>query len=139
MPTVVLDNEAVQALRDRAHPKHQRALSYVQVIAGRKRRTGKAQPVLVPTAVRVEAGWDKTDPEAAFINLLGVRDAVLDDDAANRAARLVADHQVSVADSHIGAVVQALPTGAGPVTIISSDPKDMAKVANAAAVTVVYL
>ena len=71
---VVLDCEAIQALRDPGHPKHRRVVSHAQVVASRKRRAVAIQMV-VPTAVRVEAGWDRTG--------------------------------VSVADSHLGAVIQS--------------------------------
>ena len=53
---VVLDCEAVQALRDPGHPRHRRVVSQAQVVANRKRRAVAIQMV-VPTAVRVEAGW----------------------------------------------------------------------------------
>ena len=58
---VVLDNEAVQALRDPGHPKHRHVASQAQVVASRKRRAMAIQ-VVVPTAVRVEAGWDRASP-----------------------------------------------------------------------------
>ncbi len=50
---VLLDNEAVQALADPAHPKHPHVVSHAQVVASRKRR---ATPITlaVPTAMRVE-------------------------------------------------------------------------------------
>jgi hypothetical protein len=51
---VLLDNEAVQALADPAHPKHPHVVSHVQVVASRKRR---AMPITmaVPTAIRPRA------------------------------------------------------------------------------------
>lgn len=137
--TVILDNEAVQALWSAKHPKHRRALGYVQVIAVRKRKGRRAARVLVPTAVRVEAGWDRSAPEAAFINLLGIVDAPLDGVAANRAAAIARQHQVSVTDAHVGATLQLLPDGSGPVTIVSSDAKDMSTVAGNTPVTALGL
>jgi hypothetical protein len=56
---VVLDNEAVQALRDPAHPRHRHVISHAQVVTSRKSRA-VALELVVPTAVRVEAGWDRT-------------------------------------------------------------------------------
>src|SRR5688500_1895212 len=99
--TVVLDNEAVQALRSTAHPKHAQVIAHVQVVAQRKR---KAVPldVVVPAAVRVEAGWDRRMPAAALINHLRIIDAPLESTSANAAADLVARLHVSVADAHIG-------------------------------------
>lgn len=135
--TVVLDNEAVQALMSSDHPKHRRALAFVHVVAARKRKA-LGLDVAVPTAVRAEAGWDRTAPDAAFINLLRIRDVALDTGSADLGAALVAALAVSVADAHIGALIQARQ-GSGPVTVVSSDPADMRSVAGGADVTVVRL
>jgi hypothetical protein len=79
---VMLDNEAMQALRDPAHPKHRHVVSHAQAVASRKRRAAAIE-VVVPTAVRVEAGWDRTSPAWAFPNHLRIADVPLD--AANAA------------------------------------------------------
>jgi hypothetical protein len=65
--TVVFDNEAVAALADVHHPKHVAVLAMVEVTNQRRSRNQRLQ-VVVPTAVRVEAGWDRTDPAAANLN-----------------------------------------------------------------------
>jgi hypothetical protein len=103
---IVLDNEAVQALADPAHPKHRQVVSHAQVVASRKRR---AMPIslAVPTAVRVEAGWDRNSPSWAFLNRLRIGDVPLDTAQANAAAAIRDCTRVSVADAHVGAVVQA--------------------------------
>jgi predicted nucleic acid-binding protein len=119
---VVLDNEAVQALRDPAHSKHRRVVSHVQVVASRKRRA-EAIGILVPTAVRVEAGWDRTSPAWAFPNRLRTADAPLDTQSADTAAAVRARTGVSVADAHIGAVMRARRDT--QLTVITSDPGDM--------------
>jgi predicted nucleic acid-binding protein len=137
--TVILDNEAVQALWSAEHRKHRRALAYVQVVAVRKRKGRRAADIVVPVAVRVEVGWDRSDAGAAFLNLLGIRDAPLDSESGNRAAAIAAEHRVSVADAHLGATAQLLPEDAGPVIIISSDPGDMHAVAGSRPVTIVRL
>lgn len=134
---VILDNEAVQALMAVEHPKHRRALALVQVGAARKNKA-VALEVAVPTAVRAEAGWDRTSPEAAFVNLLRVRDFPLDTESADVAAALVSALGVSVADAHIGAVIRARH-GSAAITVLSSDPGDMRTVAGTAEVTVVRL
>jgi predicted nucleic acid-binding protein len=134
---LILDNEAVQALMSTEHPKHRRALSFVQVVARRKKKSADVAMV-VPTAVRVEAGWDRTAESAAFINLLRIRDGVLDGASANAAAAIVSAHGVSVADAHIGVVIRSRLDPSG-VTVLSSDPEDMRVVAGAATVTVVRL
>jgi hypothetical protein len=69
MRALVLDNEAVQALRDERHPKHRQVLAHLAGIVGRRRR-GREVAAVVPTSVRVEAGWDRTQPAAAAINRL---------------------------------------------------------------------
>jgi hypothetical protein len=119
---VVLDNEAVQALRDPAHSKHRRVVSHVQVVASRKRRA-EAIGILVPTAVRVEAGWDRTSPAWAFPNRLRTADSPLDTQSADTAAGVRARTGVSVANAHIGAVMRARRDT--QLTVITSDPGDM--------------
>jgi predicted nucleic acid-binding protein len=133
---VVLDNEPVQALADPAHPKHRQALSQVQVVANRKRR---AMPIsiAVPTAVRVEAGWDRTSTAWAFLNRLRILDAPLDTTHANLAAGIRYRARISVADAHIGAVVQTAP--ADDITVVTSDPADMRLAAGVRAATIVAM
>jgi hypothetical protein len=133
---VVLDNEAVQALRDPAHSKHRRVVSHVQVVASRKRR---AEPIgiVVPTAVRVEAGWDRTSSGWAFPNQLRIADSPLDTPAANTAAAIGASMGVSVAGAHVGAVARSIPDA--QVTIITSDPGDMRRIAGDADITIVTI
>ena len=135
--TVVLDNEAIQALCATGHPKHAQVIAHVQVVAQRKR---KAIPldVVVPTAIRVEAGWDRRAPAAALINHLRIRDVPLESASGNVAAGLVAGLHVSVADAHIGATVTVV-ADRGPVTIVTSDPDNMAAVADRVPVTIVTI
>lgn len=135
--TVVLDNEAVQALRSTTHPKHARVISHVQVVAQRKH---KAIPldVVAPTTVRVEAGWDRRAPAAALINHLRIADAPLDTATADVAAEVAARRHVSVADAHIGAVVRAVADH-GRVAVITSDPDDIAAVTDPVPATIVSI
>jgi len=62
---------------------------------------------VVPTAVRVEAGWDRTSPAWVFPNRLRITDSLLDTVSDNTAAGIRDRIGVSVADSHIGAVIQS--------------------------------
>lgn len=133
---VLLDNETVQALGDPAHSKHRRVVSHAQVVASRKRRAAAIE-LGVPTAVRVEAGWDRTRPSWAFANHLRIADLVLDAGGANAAAAIRNETAVSVPDAHMGAVIQSAP--ADRVTVITSDPDDMRLVAGDVAVTIVTL
>jgi hypothetical protein len=133
---VVLDCEAVQALRDPGHPKHRQVVSHAQVVANRKRRAAAIQMV-VPTAVRVEAGWDRTSPGWAFPNRLRIADSPLDTASANTAAGIRDRTGVSVADSHLGAVIQSAPDG--QITVVTSDPGDIRLVAGDKNVIVVTI
>jgi predicted nucleic acid-binding protein len=133
---VVLDNEAVQALRDPAHSRHRRVVSHVQVVVSRKRRA-EAIGIVVPAAVRVEAGWDRTSPAWAFPNGLRIADSPLDTPSANAAAAIRARTGVSVADAHIGAVMRS---GRGvQLTVSTSDPGDMRQLVEDADVTIVTI
>src|ERR1700730_18300403 len=130
---VVLDNEAVQALADPAHRKHRLVVSYAQVVASRKRRAAVIA-VVVPTAVRVGAGWDRTSPAWAFLNRLRIGDLPLDTAHASTAAAIRSRTGVSVADAHLGAVIQSAP--ADQITVVTSDPADMRLVAGDRDITV---
>ena len=133
---VVLDNEAVQALGSPRHPKHQRALGHMEAVERRKRRAA-AISLVVPTAVRVEAGWDRTSARWAFLNRLRIADVTLDAAHANAAAAIQQEAQVSVADAHVGAAIRSAPDV--DVTVITSDPADIRRVAGDCPVTVVAI
>lgn len=135
--TIVLDNEAVQALMSTKHRKHRRALAHAQVVATRKRRA-RTVKLVVPTAVRVEAGWDRTHPRDALINRLRIGDAPLDTPQANVAAALVDRYDIAVADAHLGATIHTAPT-ADPVTVITSDPTDIRHVTSGRSTVIVAL
>ncbi len=133
---VVLDSEAVQALSATTHPKHRKVVAYTQVVAGRKRRGAEVR-LVVPTVIRVEAGWSRPSSSWAFANHLRITDAALYATAADLAAVSRTDTGVSVADAHLGAVIQSLP--AEGVTVLTSDPEDMRRVAGDAFVTIVTI
>jgi predicted nucleic acid-binding protein len=133
---VMLDNEAVQALASPRHHKHKRALSYVEAVERRKRNAATIS-LLAPTSVRVEAGWDRTSAQWAFLNRLRIIDAPLDAACANTAAAIREQVQVSVADAHIGATVQTALDA--DVTVVTSDPEDIRRVSGDCPVTVVVI
>jgi hypothetical protein len=127
MRAVVLDNEAVQALGDAAHPKHRTVVAHLSGIVQRRRR-GAEVTAAVPTAVRVEAGWDRSAPDAAAINRFRIVDDVLDSAAANLAAKIKSELAgVSVADAHLGATVRVLAHD--EIVVLTSDPGDVVRVA----------
>jgi predicted amidohydrolase len=133
---VLLDNEAVQALRDPAHRKHRRVIGYV---LGSARSTARAVEVgvAVPTAVRVEAGWDRTAPSWAFVNQLGMVDIPLGSEHSDAAAGIRKRTGVSVAAAHLGAAIQMAESK--HVIVITSDPDDMRTVAEGKPIELVVL
>ena len=133
---VVLDNEAVEALARPHHLKHQRVLAHMEAVERRKRHAA-AITLVVPAAVRVEAGWDRTSPQWAFLNRLRIADVPLDAAHANAAATIHEQAQVSVADAHIGAAVRSAPNA--DITVITGDPADIRKVAGDHPVVVVTI
>jgi hypothetical protein len=133
---VLLDNEAVQALRDPAHRKHRRALGEIEFAFKRLARTLRVR-IAVPAAVRVEAGWDRTSPAWASVNRFPIADVPLDTTHANAAAGIVKRTGVSVARAHLGAAIQAAE--AHQVMVLTSDPGDMRRAAEGRRVDVVAL
>jgi predicted nucleic acid-binding protein len=133
---ILLDNEAVQALRDPAHRKHRRVAGEVEFAFKRAVRARRVR-VAVPAAVRVEAGWDRTAPAWAFINRFPIADIPLDTYHADTAAGIAKRTGVSAADANLGATIQA--TEADQVMVLTSDPGDMRKVAEGRQVNIVTL
>jgi predicted nucleic acid-binding protein len=126
--TIILDNEAVVALLDVTHPKHRSVLPFLEGTAQRRSRN-PARRVLVPVAVRVEAGWDRHSAGAAVINRVsGATDVPLDADSADGAQRLRQAAGVSVVDA---AVAEVARTARPPVVILTSDVDDMTRLARA--------
>jgi predicted nucleic acid-binding protein len=125
--TVLLDNEAVQALADATHRKHRRVMAVVEAVAARNLRRAGSARLVVPVAVRVEAGWDRRAPRAAAINHLRVDDMPLDTPVADRAARVRAELGVSVADAHLAAV---LGTTDAPHAVLTGDADDLHRIAS---------
>ncbi|MGH3830479.1 MAG: hypothetical protein ACRDRS_08505 [Pseudonocardiaceae bacterium] len=136
--SVVLDNEAVQAMLDPDHRKHRRVLAAVEAVTARSLRRAGSVRLVVPTAVRVEASWDRRAPGAAAINQLRADDAPLDRPAADHAADVRRVLGVSVADAHLAAVIA---NTTGPVAVLTSDVADIHRIAGYvhADVTVVAL
>jgi hypothetical protein len=122
---VVLDNEAVQGLLDPHHPKHRRVVALLTETNRRNLRRAGRITIIVSTAVRVEAGWDRTDPAGANANRLArPRDHVLGTAAADRATQLRAAAHVSVVDA---CVAEAAETAPRPVVVVTSDTQDMTR------------
>ncbi len=127
--SIVLDNEAVQALFDPTHRKHRAVLAHLEVRNQRQRRRQVVVQVLVPVAVRVEAGWDRTAPTAADINRISAAvDIDLRHAGADRAVQLRQATSVSVVDATVGQAAEAAPQ---PAVVLTSDTGDMTRLAAA--------
>jgi hypothetical protein len=103
----------------------------------RRKRQAAAVSLVVPTAVRVEAGWDRTSAQWAFLNRLRIMDIPLNVVHADAAAAIREQARVSVAAAHIGATVQSSPNV--DITVLTSDPADIRKVAGDRPITVVSI
>ena len=134
---VLLDNEAVQALGGGpAHLKHRRVVYEVLTAASRTTR-GRQVSVAVPTTVRVEAGWDRTSSAWAFVNRLRIADIPLSVEHADAAAGIRKRTGVSVTDAHIGSAIRNAEQD--HVTVVTSDPRDIRKMAEGRHVDVVSI
>jgi len=120
--TLVLDNEAAQALADAGHRKHRAVQAFVVARATRSRRRRTRPAVLVPTVVRVEALLDRRSPSTSSLGRLGVRDVALDTAGADIAVGPRAAAGGSTTDACVAAVASA---AAGPVTVLTSDLSDV--------------
>ena len=115
---LVLDNQAASALLRGP------AIKRRQVVEALAAADGGA---VVPTGVRVEAGWDRRAAPAAPANRLVPDDDPLDRPGADRASELRASvPAASVADACVGVTAERAATQAGLVEILTSDPGDMA-------------
>ncbi|MCL2423635.1 MAG: hypothetical protein FWD11_07070 [Micrococcales bacterium] len=132
MTTVVLDNEALQALADPTHPKRTRVLAHVEAVLTDRRR-GATKSIVVPATVRVEAGWDRTDRRWTA-NRLAIADHFLDRTTTNQAARIVQRTGVTPADAHVAVVASTAP---GDAVVLTSDTGDITRAVDSRAVRVV--
>lgn len=118
---LVLDNEAAQALASGRPHDRRRAAVVTAIMAANG-------TVVVPTAVRVEAGWRRRDPAAAGANRLVSNDVPLggvDADRAVQLRRLVPN--ASVVDATVIVVAEriATDTTCAVVEILTSDVPDI--------------
>jgi hypothetical protein len=122
---LVLDNEAAQALSSTRAGDKQRAAVVEAIVAANGR-------VVVPTTVRVEAGWRRRDHGAVNANRLVGDDVPLDRVDADRAVQLrrlvpaasVVDATVAVATERVAADVAS-----AVVEVLTSDVADISALA----------
>jgi hypothetical protein len=116
---LVLDSEAASALLASASVNSKRATVVLAIAAANGQR-------VVPTAVRGEAGWDRTDPAAADANRLIRTDDVLDRVGADRVAQSRAAVPVaSVVDAAVAVAAERAGGSGGVVEILTSDVADL--------------
>ena len=121
---VLLDNQAVQAVADTAHPQHRALMAHVEASLDRRDPRTTRPRLRVPTTVRVEAGVDRTQPSSAPFNQLRIIDHPLDGHAADTAASIRRRHGVGPADAHLAALAHALPTD-DRIVVLTNDPDDI--------------
>ena len=115
---LVLDAEAASALLSSAPVSPKRAAVIAAIAAANGRR-------IVPTAVRGEAGWDRTHSAAANASRLVGLDDVLDRAGGDRVAQLrIAVPGASVVDAAV-AVAAERAGGADVVEVLTSDVADL--------------
>ncbi|MGH3822972.1 MAG: hypothetical protein ACRDRA_09100 [Pseudonocardiaceae bacterium] len=122
---LVLDNEAAQALAS-ARARDRRRASVVTAIMAANGR------VVVPTAVRVEAGWRRRDAAAAGANRLVSTDVPLDGVDADRAVqlrRLIPSASVVDATVVVAAERAATDVPCAVVEVLTSDVPDISALA----------
>ncbi len=101
-----------------------------RVVAAMAQTTPTAGPnpprIVVPTAVRVEAGWSRRSRRAAAANRFRVDDEPLVQAAVDDAADIRVAQNLSVADAHLAAVLWA---GRGPFAVLTSEVDDVRRIA----------
>ena len=120
---LVLDNEAASTLLSTVWHDRKRAEVMASVMAANGR-------CVVPTAVRCEARWSRTDRLAAGANRLVPDDDLLERRGADRNVELQrAVPSASLVDASVAVAVERLPD-AEVVEILTSDPEDLRKLAD---------
>lgn len=115
---LVLDTEAAAALLSSTQVNTKRAAVITAIAAANGQR-------VVPTAVRGESGWDRTDPGAANANRLLRADDILDRTAGNRVAQLRARvASASVVDAAVAVAAERVGGSGGVVEVLTSDVAD---------------
>lgn len=125
---LVLDNEAVSALLTTT-PQHAKRAQVLEAIMAANGGT------VVPTAVRCEALWDRTQQRSAAANLHVKDDDPLDRVAADRNVQLrSAVPAASLVDASV--IVSAERLRGDVVEVLTSDPDDLAALAGQAEATI---
>ena len=121
--TLVLDNEAVQALSDVRHAKHRAVIARLLALSVLHERAARAE-VVTTTAVRVEAGVTRSAPAAAALGRFQVRDVALDTARADRCVELSAAGG-SVVDATVAQAAEEHAEAGRLVTVLTADLTDL--------------
>lgn len=120
---LVLDDEAVRALLSTRARDRTRAAVIEAIAAANGRR-------VVPTAVRGEAGWRRSDPRAANANRLVPSDDALDRRGADRVVQLrAAVPAASVVDASVAVAAERISASDDVVEVLTSDVDDLSALA----------
>jgi hypothetical protein len=122
----VLDNEAVHALMDAKHKKHRDALALIEAVDLARTKRKQNVRVVVPPAVRIEAGCDRSAQGSSLFNRLAPADHDVTPKRTDRSVQLAAQARVSVVDACVGEAAETL----APSVILTSDARDMKRLAN---------
>lgn len=136
--SLVLDNEALQALADLRHPKHRVMLEKIAAVKYESAR-GASVRVVTPTAVRVEALVSRQSTGTASLGRFHVQDIALDATRADRCIALAGAASATAVDATVAETAES-EARTRRVSVCTSDVEDLARltahVANAARVRV---
>jgi hypothetical protein len=123
--TLVLDNEALQALADRHHAKHRVMLEKIAAVKYESRR-GASVRVVTPTAVRVEALVSRQAAETATLGRFNVQDVPLDGTRADRCVALAAAATATAVDATVAEAAES-QARTRRVSVYTSDVADLTR------------
>lgn len=123
--TVVLDNEALQALADPRHRKHQVMLEKIAAVKYESGR-GASVRVVTPTAVRVEAHVSRRSAGTATLGRFRVQDISLDSTRADRCVALAVAAAATAVDATVAEAAES-EARTRRVSVYTSDVGDLTR------------
>lgn len=123
--TVVLDNEALQALADPRHRKHQVMLEKIAAVKYESGR-GASVRVVTPTAVRVEAHVSRQGAGTATLGRFRVQDISLDSTRADRCVALAVAAAATAVDATVAEAAES-EARTRRVSVYTSDVGDLTR------------
>lgn len=121
--SLVLDNEALQALADLQHTKHRVMLEKIAAVKYESER-GASVRVVTPTAARVEALVARQTGGTAALGRFNVQDIALDSTRADRCVTLGAASTATAVDTTVAEAAES-EARARRVTVYTSDVGDL--------------